>query len=281
VAEEVFQQDVSDENKWVDWDPYTWIAFSCRDENEWNSEANLDERMGKTGMRDLERRIPDFFHKIQQMRTIFQDRHRRLPVIGVLDFGQPYWMDWGLHLSLRRSLEALTTDSDLGFTSRELFQLPQARDENGNLVVRSSIPQGADIRDSLLIDTIIVDPGSVIHGGLVVAGRHRKLKMPFGGSVLFCAADEMNFNGPHAIAFKSTGDHLQLEEGDRLATLYLSDETIEMRTNESMVNYEGENYSMPVMGNPISFDEAGRRMSLEDTRLVEQRWFKLWNRWLD
>jgi len=131
-----------------------------------------------------------------------------------------------------------------------------------------------------LIDTIIVDPDTVIHGGLVVAGRHRKLKMPFGGSALFCAADEMNFNGPHAIAFKSTGKHLQLEEGDRLATLYLSDETIEMRTNESMVNYEGENYSMPVMGNPISFDEAGRRMSLEDTRLVEERWFKLWNRWL-
>jgi hypothetical protein len=278
VAEDVFRRDVSDESKWVDWDPYTWIALSCRDENEWNSEANLEERMGKTGMRDLERRIPDFFHKIQHMRTIFQERHGRLPVIGVLDFGQPYWMDWGLHLSLRRSLEALTTHSDLGFTSRELFQLPQERDNNGNLLVRSSIPQGADIRASLLIDTIIVDPDTVIHGGLVVAGRHRKLKMPFGGSALFCAADEMNFNGPHAIAFKSTGKHLQLEEGDRLATLYLSDETIEMRTNESMVNYEGENYSMPVMGNPISFEEAGRRMSLEDTRLVEQRWFKLWNR---
>jgi hypothetical protein len=280
VAEGVFRGDVARENKWVDWDPYTWIALTCRDENEWNSEANLEERMGKTGIRDLERRMPDFFNKIQQVRVTFQNRYGRLPLIGVLDFGQPYWMDWGLHLSLRRSLEALVTDSDLGVISRELFNLPQDRDKNGNILIRSSIPKNADIRDSLLVDTIIIDPGTIIHGGLVVAGRHRKLKMPFGGSALFCAADEMEFNGPHAIAFKSTGNQFQLGEGGRLATLYLSEETIGLHTNESLTNYEGENYSVPVFGNPISFEEAGRRMSMEDTRLVEQRWFNQWKSWL-
>jgi hypothetical protein len=236
--------------------------------------------MGKSGMRELEKRIPDFFNKIQQVRITFQKRYGRLPVIGVLDFGQPYWMDWGLHLSLRRSLEALVTDSDLGVISRELFNLPQDRDKNGNHLIRSSIPEGADIHGSLLVDTIIIDPGTIIHGGLVVAGRHRKLKMPFGGSALFCAADEMEFNGPHAIAFKSTGNQFQLGEGGRLATLYLSEETIGLHTNESLTNYEGENYSVPVFGNPISFEEAGRRMSMEDTRLVEQRWFNQWNSWL-
>ena len=280
VAEEVFRGDIATENKWVDWDPYTWIALTCRDENEWNLEANLEERMGKSGMRELEKRIPDFFNKIQQVRITFQKRYGRLPVIGVLDFGQPYWMDWGLHLSLRRSLEALVTDSDLGVISRELFNLPQDRDKNGNLLIRSSIPEGADIHGSLLVDTIIIDPGTIIHGGLVVAGRHRKLKMPFGGSALFCAADEMEFTGPHAIAFKSIGYQLQLGEGGRLATLYLSDETIGLCANESLTNYEGENYSEPVFRNPISFEEAGRRMSLEDTRLVEQRWFNQWNSWL-
>ncbi len=141
AAEEIFREDVLDENKWVDWDPYTWIALTCRDESEWKAEAALEERMGKTGMVDLANRMPDFFYKIQQVRDIFQTRHGRMPVIAVLDFGQPYWMDWGLHLSLRRSLEALVTDSDLGTTSRELFQLPQERDQNGNLVVRINYPK--------------------------------------------------------------------------------------------------------------------------------------------
>lgn len=280
VAQEVFRGDISDENRWVDWDPYTWIALTCRVEADWNAEAAHEDRMGKTGMRDLEKRIPDFYSKILRMREIFQERHGRQPVIGVLDFGEPYWMDWGLHLSLRHSLEALTTDSDLGVSSRELFHLNQERDKNGNILVRSTIPASADIQYSLLVDTIITDPQTVIHGGLVVAGRHRKLEMPYGGSALLCAADEMKFDGPHAIAFKSTGNQYRLDQGDRLASLYLSDGTIEMHTNESLVNYEGENYSLPVFGNPISFEEAAWRMSVEDTRQVEIRWSELWNGWL-
>jgi len=33
--------------------------------------------------------------------------------------------------------------------------------------------------------------------------------------------------------------------------------------------------------NPISFEEAGRRMSMEDSRLVEKRWSDQWNNWLE
>jgi len=47
-----------------------------------------------------------------------------------------------------------------------------------------------------------------------------------------------------------------------------------------MVNFEGENYARPILGNPISYKEAGRRMSGEDSRLAEKRWFDRWNNWL-
>ena len=280
VAEEVFGAEVLDNSKWVDWDPYTWIALSCQGEAEWKAEAARENRMGKNGLRDLETRFPDFYQKIQIMRNLFQKRYGRLPVIKVLDFGEPYWMDWGLHLSLRRSLETMTTDSELGATSRELFHLPHERDKKGNILVRSTIPPGADIKNSLLVDTVIMEPETVIHGGVVVAGRHRKLEMPDGGSALFCAADGMKFNGSHGIAFKAVGNHFELNEGDRLTHLYLSDGTLAMHSNESLFNYEGENYSMPVMGNPISFEEATRRMSVEDSRLVEKRWLDKWSGWL-
>ena len=277
IAEEVFRLDVIDEARWVDWDPYTWIALSCQEEAEWNAEKALEDRLGKTGIRDLEQRLPDFYPKIRQVREKFHQKYGRQPVIRVLDFGQPYWMDWGLHLSLRRSLEALLTDDVFGQASRELFHLPQERDKRGNIILRSTIPEQADIRDSILVDTVIADPESLVHAGLVVCGRHRRLHMPSGGSALLCAADVLSFSGPHAIAFKATGHQLQLAEGDRLAHLYLSDGMVELRTNESQVNYEGENYTLPILGNPMSFEEAARRMSQEDTRLVEQRWFERWN----
>jgi hypothetical protein len=281
VAEAVFHADVLDEGKWVDWDPYTWIAFACRNEADWRAEAAFEERIGKTGIRELEKRLPDFYTKVHQVKEMFQERYGRLPLIKVLDFGQPYWMDWGLHLSLRRSLESLTEESDLGRTTRELFQLPDERDKNGNIILRSSIVAGADIHDSLLVDTVITERETVIHGGVVVAGRHRRLEMPYGGCALFCAADLMKFRGPHAIAFKSIGDEFLLDEGDRTTCLYFTDLGVEMRTNEKLLNYEGENYTQPIFGNPFSFDEATRRMFLEDTRLVEKRWKDRWINWCE
>jgi hypothetical protein len=280
IAEEIFGEDVKDESKWVDWDPYTWIALACRNEADWKAEATFEEQIGKTGIRELEVRVPDFYAKIHHLAELFRKRHGRLPMLKVLDFGQPYWMDWGLHLSLRRSLEAMTTDSDLGATSRELFGLPHQRDRNGNIIVRSEVPGGAEIRNSLIVDTTITDPQSIIHNGVVVAGHHKRLVMPQGGSALFCAADRMQFNGPNAIAFKWCGEEIRLDEGDRRTCLYLADGPMELCTNESLTNYEGENYSQPIMGNPISFAEAAKRMSIEDTRLVEKRWRQAWSGWL-
>jgi hypothetical protein len=280
VMQEVFAADVADDQKWVDWDPYTWVALACRDAADWEAEAARENRLGKTGIRELEKRLPDFYPKIQQVRTLFHQQFARDPVIKVLDFGQPYWMDWGLHLSLRRSLEALATDSEQGITSRELFHLPHERDKNGNILVRSTIPPGADIRNSVLVDTQIQSPATVVHGGLVLAGKHRWLWMPEGGCALFSAADDMKFNGPHSIAFKFTGRQAELEPGDRLTCLYFTDGPLRMHTNESLVQYEAENYSQPVMGNSISFEEAARRMNLEDSRLVENRWLEQWSGWL-
>ncbi len=280
TAEEVFHRDVTEEGKWVDWDPYTWIAIACQTEADWRAEASYEDQIGKSGIHDLEKRIPDFYQKIQAMRNLYLKRFGRQPVVKVLDFGEPFWMDWGLHLSLRRSLEAMTTDSEQGVTLRELFQLPHERDNRGNIIVRSQVPAGADIRDSLVIDTTITDRDTVMRGGVVVAGYHCSLEMPLGGSALFCAANKMKFSGPHAIAFQAVGDEIKLDEGDRMTCLFTSAGNVEMRTNESLVNYEGENYSLPVMGNPYSFEEATRRMSGEDTRLVERRWADQWSGWL-
>ncbi len=37
---------------------------------------------------------------------------------------------------------------------------------------------------------------------------------------------------PHGIAFKAVGNKFELDEGDRLTHLYLSDGTLDMHSNE-------------------------------------------------
>lgn len=280
VAQEVFGEDAASSDRWLDWDPYVWIALFCPTVAEWRSELAHEERLGRTGIREIEGRYPDFYVKVQAMRQGLEERMGRPLAIATLDFGQPYWMDWGLHISLRKTLESLTEDSDEGRTAREIFQLPQERDRNQNIILRSELPPQADIRNSVIIDTVITDPETVIHKGVVVAGRHRRLTMPHGGSALFCAGDHFSFTGAHGIAFRSVGGEVVVPTGGRHTTLYLAHGPATMVSNEAQINYDGLNYSQPIFQNPLSFEEANRLVAEEAVQALEARWFQHWDNWL-
>jgi hypothetical protein len=281
LAQEVFATDVASADKWIDWDPYVWIALFCTDEQQWRAEAEYEQRLGRSGIRDIETRYPDFFPKIQQLRQTLERRLARPLSVATLDYGQPYWMDWGLHISLRKTLASLTLDSVEGMTAREIFQLPHQRDQHNNIILRSQLPAQADIRNSVIIDTIITDPDTVIHDGVVVAGRHRRLAMPHGGSALFCAANALAFTGPHGIAFRSVGADIVIPEGGRHTTLCLASGLEPMVTNEALTNYDGANYTQPIFENKRSFEAANALIAAEDVQALEERWLKLWNTWLD
>jgi hypothetical protein len=280
VAGEVFGADVASSDKWNDWDPYTWIALCCQDEAQWRGEIEHEERLGKTGLRDLVARYPDFFDKIVQLRTRLEARTGRPLSIGVLDFGSAFWTDLGLHVTLRASMDSMTTDSDRGKATRELFGLPHERDKNGNIIVDSAVPDNADIRNSIIVDTVITDSASVIHNGVVVGGRHQTLRMPNGGSALFCAGS-FNFDGEHGVAFRAIGHDVTLPAGGRYTTMMLPETTEMMVSNESILDYNSHNYTQPVLNNRLSFEEAGQVMAQLDGRELEASWQAARQKWLN
>ena len=203
AALDVFGPDVQNENRAADWDPYGWLALSCRTEAEWRSEMAQEAHAGRTALARLVERYPDFYGKMHAVRARLETRCQRPLRIGVLDFGECFWVDMGLHATLRTSLDRLTQSSVVGEVAREIFGIRQSPDARGNIVIDSQVADGADVRDSVIVDSTIADAGSVIRRGVIVGGRHRRVHAPDGGAALFCALDELRFDGPSSIALRS------------------------------------------------------------------------------
>jgi len=226
----------------------------------------------QAGIRDAEKRCPGFVAKMQELRA-------RLGTVrvGFLDFGEAFWIDLGLHTTLRRCLEALTHDDALGQATRAFFDIPDARDARGNIIVESEVPAGAAIENSAILHSTIRDPGSVIRNGVVVGAKHGRLVMPQGGASLFAAVRDLRFAGPNGIAFRSVGDSLEIAPGGRHTSLFLGENPIPIVSNESVQKYNDDEYSKPILGNSLSFEEAGELVGAFDPREVDKRWRAYWN----
>ncbi len=279
LALQVFRADVADPQKWVDWDPYVWMALFCETEADWQTEAEYEAAIGRRGLHELLARYPDFYAKIVQLRAALQSITLRPLTVGVMDFGTPLWTDFGLHLALRASLLEIVNDSEKAAVLRELFALPHGRDGRGNILVNSAIPASADIRHSVICDTVISDERTVIHDGVLIGGRFRRVHMPAGGAAIFSAADELEFSGPNAIALRSVAPRIHLPAGGRHTTLFLPETVEQMVTNESVIEYDGDNYLRPILGNPRSFDAAAQAMAQMDGQELERRWLQAWREW--
>ena len=279
LALKIFQEDIDNPNRWVDWDPYVRMALSCQTEVNWQSEVEHEMSVGKCRLRELLARYPNFYPKIAQLRAGLRSLTDRPFTVTVMDFGMPLWTDFGLHTALRASLLEIVNDSEKGAVLRELFAVPHDRDSRGNIIVNSTIPASADIRYSVICDTVISDEKSVIHNGVLIGGRFRRVYMPHGGAAIFSAAGELEFMGPNAISLRSVASRIQLPEGGRHTTLFLSEGFEQMVSNESVVDYEGDNYSLPILSNRWSFAAAAQAMSKMDGEELEQRWFRAWREW--
>jgi hypothetical protein len=268
LAQQAFAADLSDPRKRVDWDPYVWLALSCSTEAEWLDELAYERQIGISGMDQLLERIPDFFSRLAGVRERLEKINRRPFTVKVLDFGEVFWTDFGQHLALRQNLSALLAEDSRGRLTRALFNLPEEKDARGNRLVNATIPDGADIRDSLLVDAQVRSPDTLIHGGIIIGGTYGRLWMPQGGTAMFCTVGELSFDGPNAIALQSILPTLRLPEGGRHATVITARGPVQLYTNEAISDYKGSNYFQPLDGNPVSFDEASNLVEAADPQVL-------------
>jgi hypothetical protein len=276
LALEIFEEDVIDERKWVSWDPYVWIALFCRDESQWEAEKEIERQTGLTGIQTLESLFPDFYPKIAALRENLEAENGHRFTVPTMDFGELLYIDMGLHWPLREFLLAMTTDSEMGVVTRELFGIRAKRDNNGNILINSQLPESATIQNSVIVDSTVLDDESVIIHGCVIGGKHKRLTMPNGGSALFCMVDHLTFAGANGIAYRLIGHNIVIPEGGRRTTLLTPDGMVDMVTDESVTSYGNSNYNQPILGNKLSFREAGELMSkIEAQELADQ-----WEFWL-
>jgi hypothetical protein len=279
AALEVFGADVEDPAMAADWDPYGWLALSCERDADWEAARAYEAQAGRPGLAALLTRYPDFYEKMKEVRRRVEQRRGRKLKIAVLDFGECFWVDMGLHQQLRRALERLTHGDDGGAVTRALFGITQAPDASGNILVNSQIAPGADIRYSVIVDSEIEDGASVMRGGIVIGGKHRRVSMPEGGIALFCALDTLDFSGPSALALRSVGREVRLPAGGRHTVLYGPNGRVPMLGNESVTSYDGPGYDDPILGNPISYAEAAALMDGVGPALTDRRWREAWESW--
>jgi hypothetical protein len=278
AALEVFGDDVADPDRAADWDPYGWLALRS-DEATWEAARAYEAQAGRPGLASLLERYPRFYEKMREVRQRVQHRLGRELQIAVLDFGECFWVDMGLHQQLRRALERLTSPDAAGEVTRALFGITERPDANGNIVLNSQIAEGARVSNSVIIGSEIRDGSSVINNGIVVGGRHGRVTMPDGGIALFCASHALTFEGPSALALRSIGDDIRLPGGGRHTTLFGPGGPLPMTGSESINDYDKSDYTDPILGNAISFAAAAGLMDGVGPAETDRRWRSAWSAW--
>jgi hypothetical protein len=272
VLWEAFKELIESAGRGPDWDPYFWIAFFCGSRAEWETERVRERQYGAAGIDDIERSWPRFFESVQEARRLAEARLGRPAKIVTLDFGHVFWVDLGTQRSLREHFELLRANDASGQATRELYGITAEPDARGNIIVNSSIPQGADIQRSVLIDTVIGSSASVVVGGVLVRGHYGRIDMPHGGVAIDGRAQILAFTGERGVAFRAFGREIVVPNAARVTTLVLPDRMLELTGSEDLESFSGEAYYSPINDNPLAFAEAGRLVGASSLDENERRW---------
>lgn len=267
----VFKDELLDEVTAANWDPYFWVALHSSSLEEWESFGREEELASRTGFRDLNSSIPSFFTSVQTVKRNLQERLGRELRVSILDFGEPYWLDAGNHQSLKTSLADLFRDTEDGATLRAFLGLPQTLATGGSFIKDCNIAPGVRIARSIVIDTEVRDPNSVIDGGVILRGSYGHLEVSTGGVAIWSTADELTISGPHGSVFRFSGNGT-IGSNECTSTLITESGPLPMRYDWTLGTIDSNTYNEVVAGNPISYQAASGHMAHIDPLWLYKFW---------
>ncbi|KJJ85200.1 hypothetical protein OMAG_000912 [Candidatus Omnitrophus magneticus] len=272
ILEEVFDSDVKNNAIYIDFDPYVLSAFALKgDSVKWQEMLLKDKKLcefaGHSGM------VPDFWEKMNKVRNIFKDKYARELEIKVIDLGENiYWGDYGQHLAMRRRYLALTENSMNGAISRAIAGLPETKDARGNIIFNSQISGEVEIENSVVCNSVIMGRGR-IESSLLWDSCVNDIEM----DRAFCVG---SFHSGKLILKKNSGAYklfgrksevFNIEEYGRVSTIFTPTGRFSINAGESLNLRDRKNiYSVPVLGNLVSFSELYEMMSKVSSHEIEQ-----------
>jgi hypothetical protein len=260
AACDVFQSELNDNASAANWDPYFWIALQCPELDAWEAVGEAEARVGARGFANLTTSVPTFFSSVQRVKDRLQQELGRKLRVGVLDFGEPYWLDAGSHLALRTAFADIFACSERGRTMRAFLGLPDSLANGDSFIKDSRIAAGARVQGSVVIGSEIRDPASCLEGAVVLDSRLGFLQVSPGGAALCSVSDDLRVDGPHGVAFRIRGKN-EVAGHESATTLQIGSQSIVMRYDDKLGMIDGKTYSEPVLENPISYRDASRAMN--------------------
>ena len=254
---DVFADELESGTEPVNWDPSFWVAVQCDDEDAWTRLCRTEADAGRPGLLAVAEAVPTFYERVRAVRERVRAQHGRDVRVGVLDFGEPYWLDAGSHTRLAEAMTALFSPELEGEALRALLDLPDSLASGGSVVKDSSVVAPARVTNSVVLGARIDDASSSLERAVVLGGRYGRLVVTPGGVVISSVADDLTVEGPHGVAFRLRGD-ASVRDGEAASTVVAEGREVRLTYAAELGVIDDETFSQPVLDNEISYADASR-----------------------
>jgi len=240
-------------------DPEFFTALTIaviHDENE-RREAWQRAIQESNDVKKLSETMPDV---LERMQKAIKTLDRPLKMLA-LDFQDQYWGDIGQHPQIFDFYMSLNEPNPKGEILRALADLPDQRDENGNIIVGNTyISQDITVKNSVLINVTLTGRGRIEHS-VLIGTRAGNIDMDNGFDVLSTATSlQVSSRGG---TYKVVSNvPVSVAAGERATTLFMPTHgTYLMRVHEhTNLRDTAATYDVPIFGNPVSFKDAHEDM---------------------